>query len=142
MISAAFLWLCYYLGCFYSHRIIEYSDLKGPTRIKSSSCVNGVFVVLFNGACTRTSSACSSGVSCGVTSRECGVPLQRLCISPALPLVGLKPVLREISSRAHFISSGGNVGFFPMTLAKSLTAFYLSLIIFKVNGSVFTSGEL
>lgn len=30
MISVAFLWLCYYLGGVYSHRIVEYSELKGP----------------------------------------------------------------------------------------------------------------
>lgn len=71
MISADFLQLCYYLGGLYSHRIIEYSDLKGPTRIKSSVWVNGLFV---NAVGDSTSSAYSSGVSCGVTSSECGVP--------------------------------------------------------------------
>lgn len=44
MISAAFLWLCYYLRGVYSHMIVEYSDLKRSTRIKSSSWVNGLFV--------------------------------------------------------------------------------------------------
>lgn len=88
-------------------------------------------LLLFNGVCTGASSAFSSGVSCGITSRECGVPLQRLCISLALPLAGLKPVLREIRSTAHFILNGGSVGFSPVTLAKSLTAFYLSLTSFK-----------
>lgn len=43
--------------------------------------------MLFNGVCNSTSSACSSGVSCGVMSSECGVPapeavhLPRLAIS-------------------------------------------------------------
>lgn len=55
----------------------------------------------------------------------------RDCISLALPLAGLKPVLREIRSTAHFILNGGSVGFSPVTLAKSLTAFYLSLTSFK-----------
>lgn len=45
-------------------------------------------------------------VSCLVSVES---QLQRLCISLGLPLVGLKPVLREIRSAAHF--SGGSVGF-------------------------------
>lgn len=74
---------------------------------------------------------CSSGVSCAVMSSECGVPapgavhLPRLAISWA----GASPE-GEIRSTAHLIFSGGSVGFSPLTLDKSLTAFYLSLTIF------------
>lgn len=63
-------------------------------------------------------------VSCLVSVES---QLQRLCISLGLPLVGLKPVLREIRSAAHF--SGGSVGFSPVTLDKSLATFYLNLAI-------------
>lgn len=44
MISAAVFMVMLLFRGFISHRIIEYYDFKGSTRIKSSSWVNGLFM--------------------------------------------------------------------------------------------------
>lgn len=117
------------LGGLYLHIIVEYSDLKGSTRIKLLNewsvckCCLMESVIIHH---LRVLLGCQV-VSC-LASVE--FQLQRLCISLGLPIVGLKPVLREIRSTAHFIFNGGSVGFPPVTLDESLIAFYLNLTIF------------
>lgn len=86
--------------------------------------------MLFNGVCYNTSSACSSGVSGGVMSSKCGVPAPEAVHLPRLAHCWAEASPERDQGTAHFIFNGGSVGFPPVTLDKSLTAFYLNLTIF------------
>lgn len=56
----------------------------------------------------------------GVMSSKCGVPAPWAVHLPRFAIVGLKLVLSEIRSTAHFVFNSGSAGFSPVTLDSHL----------------------